>query len=269
MFAVAPSDSPVPDIWQALADPTRRMLIDRLSQGPLSTSALCEGVAMTRYGVMNHIGILERAGIITARRHGRMRFNHLNVAPLVALYDQWLTPRARNLGGAISAIATLSEGKTMNQNPDVATDIVEIALDWTISASIQKVWSTLTDHVETWWPVAHRAGQPAALMSMDASLGGALSEKSPDGSGVEWYRVIAVDARKSIDLAGHLASRYGGPAMSMLHLSLEPGTTEGTTILRLTDSVFGKTGPGLRASLTSGWQAIIGEGLIALVEQPH
>ena len=72
---------------------------------------------------------------------------------------------------------------------------------------------------------------------------------------------------RSVDLAGHLATRYGGPATSLLHIEIAPGEAEGASVLKLTDSVFGRIGPNLRASLASGWQAIVGEGLVGFAEK--
>ena len=89
------------------------------------------------------------------------------------------------------------------------------------------------------------------------------------GQGVVWYRVMAIDPVRSVDLVGHLAARYGGPATSMLHIELVPGAADGTCLLKLTDSVFGRIGPNLRASLTSGWQAIVGEGLVGFAEKEN
>jgi DNA-binding transcriptional ArsR family regulator len=268
MYVVRPESENTPDIWQALSDPTRRHLIDVLSHGPKTTSALCEGLAMTRFGVMKHIGVLERAGLITARRHGKFRLNHLNRAPLAMLYEKWMSPRARQLANAVSNIQQISEGTKMSTNDQPTAQIVEVAMDWTISASPQAVWDTLTTQVGSWWPVEHRAGPPGAEMSLNPVPGGTLAELASNGAGIEWYRVIAVDPRKSIDLAGQLASRYGGSATSLLHISIEPGIEENRVVMRLTDSVFGRVGPNLHASLTSGWEAIIGQGLVANLQTP-
>jgi hypothetical protein len=79
--------------------------------------------------------------------------------------------------------------------------------------------------------------------------------------------VMALDPQRSVDLVGHLAARYGGPATSLLHIELVPAEADGSCLLKLTDSVFGRIGPELRASLTSGWQAIVGDGLVAHVEK--
>jgi len=268
MYALDLRADSVPDIWHALADPTRRALIDRLAAGAQTTSQLCEGMPMTRFGVMKHLGILERAGLVIARRHGRLRFNHLNAAPLRELHRRWLSPRADRLADAALGLADkLGETDMSNDNQAAATGVVDVALEWPVAASVQRVWQALFQHPETWWPAAHRAAGAGAVMTFERRLGGRLREESPDGSGIVWYEVIALDAQRSVDLAGHLATRYGGPASSLLHIEIAPGGSDGTSILKLTDSVFGRIGPDLRASLTSGWRAIIGEGLIAHVEK--
>ncbi len=89
-------------LWRALSDPTRRQILDLLVTGPQTTGQLAEAFPrLTRYGVMKHLGILERAGLLTIRRQGRLRWNYLNQVPLRALYERWLIrfmePAAANL----------------------------------------------------------------------------------------------------------------------------------------------------------------------------
>ncbi len=260
MFAVQAEDTAVPDIWQALADPTRRALIDRLAGGARTTSELCAGMPMTRFGVMKHLGLLERAGLVVARRHGRVRMNHLNAAPLRALQTRWLSPRADSLAGAVLNFADTLGGTEMAEQE---TGVVDIAMEWPVPVSMQRVWQALFESPERWWPAEHRAVGGGAAMTFEARLGGQLREARPDGGGIVWYSVIAIEPMRSVDLAGHLATRYGGPASSLLHIEVAPGAGEGTAVLKLTDSVYGRIGPGMRASLTRGWQAIIGDGLVA------
>ena len=78
-------------LWRALADPTRRKILDLLVTGPRTTGQLAEAFPdLTRYGVMKHLGLLERAGLLSVRRQGRLRWNYLNPVPLRALYERWL-----------------------------------------------------------------------------------------------------------------------------------------------------------------------------------
>jgi DNA-binding transcriptional ArsR family regulator/uncharacterized protein YndB with AHSA1/START domain len=264
MYVLRPEAESEPDIWHALADPTRRLLIDRLAGGARTTSQLCENMPMSRFGVMKHLGILERAGLVIARRQGRLRLNHLNAAPLRALHTRWVSARADALADGAIALATDIGAMDMPEgHASAQAQIVDIALEWPVEASVQRVWQALFDRVETWFPAAHRAVGAEAAMTFEARLGGQLREARPDGGGIIWYQIIALDPPRSVDLAGHLAARYGGPAKSLLHIEVVPGARDGTAILKLTDSVFGRIGPDMRASLTSGWQAIIGDGLVS------
>ena len=71
------------DLWRALANPVRRRLLDALREGPRTTGQLSAAVpSLSRYAVMQHLGVLTDAGLVVARRRGRERFNHLNPVPL-------------------------------------------------------------------------------------------------------------------------------------------------------------------------------------------
>jgi DNA-binding transcriptional ArsR family regulator len=81
-------------VFVAVADPTRRALLERLrSAGPLSISELGEGLPMTRQAVTKHLAILRESGLIRVRRSGRERLHELDAAPLREV-DDWLRPYA-------------------------------------------------------------------------------------------------------------------------------------------------------------------------------
>jgi hypothetical protein len=98
-------------------------------------------------------------------------------------------------------------------------------------------------------------------MQLSPELGAALRETNEAGSGVEWYRIYAIEHLRSIDLRGELASRYGSPGVSLLHIALEADPTGEQTVMRLTDTLIGRVTDEFRAATVEGWQAIIGEGL--------
>ena|SRR6186713_294302 len=78
-------------IWKALGSPHRRALLDALKDGPKTTSALCEVLPrLSRYAVMQHLGVLERAGVVLVRRDGRERWNELNAVPIQRELERWL-----------------------------------------------------------------------------------------------------------------------------------------------------------------------------------
>ena len=88
----------VGDVFRALADPTRRVILDELRERDGQTLfelcgrlAMKHGVGSTRQAVSQHLAVLEDAGLVTTRRQGRYKFHHLDTAPLHIIVERWLT----------------------------------------------------------------------------------------------------------------------------------------------------------------------------------
>jgi DNA-binding transcriptional ArsR family regulator len=79
-------------VWKALADPSRRRILDLLKQRPHTTGELCKEFAVTRFAVMKHLRVLEQAELITVQHRGRERWNYLNPVPLQMVYERWISP---------------------------------------------------------------------------------------------------------------------------------------------------------------------------------
>jgi DNA-binding transcriptional ArsR family regulator len=78
-------------VFKALADPTRRHLLDRLfEQDGRTLTDLESELAMTRFGVMKHLRVLEDAGLVVARRSGREKLHFLNPVPIRLIHDRWI-----------------------------------------------------------------------------------------------------------------------------------------------------------------------------------
>jgi DNA-binding transcriptional ArsR family regulator len=78
-------------VWKALADPTRRAILDLLREGPRTTTGLVAAFPhLTRFGVMKHIDVLREAGLIQTREEGRQRINSLNPVPIRQIYERWV-----------------------------------------------------------------------------------------------------------------------------------------------------------------------------------
>jgi DNA-binding transcriptional ArsR family regulator len=79
-------------VFRALADPTRRRLLDLLFENDGQTlSALESELPMTRFGVMKHLRVLEEAGLVVTRRRGREKFHFLNPVPIRLVYERWVS----------------------------------------------------------------------------------------------------------------------------------------------------------------------------------
>jgi DNA-binding transcriptional ArsR family regulator len=78
-------------VWKALSSAHRRALLDAMRDGPKTTTALCEVLPkLSRFAVMQHLRVLERAGIVLVRRKGRERWNELNAVPIQRELERWL-----------------------------------------------------------------------------------------------------------------------------------------------------------------------------------
>ncbi|MDQ6828274.1 MAG: metalloregulator ArsR/SmtB family transcription factor [Gemmatimonadota bacterium] len=78
-------------VFKALADPTRRVLLDRLyARGGRTLTELVSDLKMTRFGVMKHLRLLEKAGLVVSRRSGREKLHYLNPVPIRLIHDRWI-----------------------------------------------------------------------------------------------------------------------------------------------------------------------------------
>ncbi|EKF17939.1 ArsR/SmtB family transcription factor [Nitratireductor pacificus] len=79
-----------PDIFRALADPTRRQMLERLSAGERNATELREGLAISQPAVSQHIAVLRGAGLIEERKTGRQMLYRIRPDGLAPVVD-WLT----------------------------------------------------------------------------------------------------------------------------------------------------------------------------------
>src|SRR6185436_3478144 len=99
-------------VFKALADPTRRALLDELHRGSATTGALCAThPEMSRFGVMDHLRVLHEAGLIVVERIGRSRVNHLNPVPLREVYGRWIRPIAETSVDELLALKAVAEAR--------------------------------------------------------------------------------------------------------------------------------------------------------------
>ena len=95
-------------VFRALADPTRRLLLDALFAADEQTAGeLCARVPeMTRFGVMKHLGVLEEAGLLTTQRSGRTKLHYLNPVPIGLVADRWISKYAEPFTRAMVGLRT-------------------------------------------------------------------------------------------------------------------------------------------------------------------
>jgi len=92
-------------VFKALADPTRRSLLDELYESDgQSLSALEARLPMTRFGVMKHLKVLEEAGLVTTRRRGREKLHFLNAVPIQLIHERWVSKYAEPWAAALTGL---------------------------------------------------------------------------------------------------------------------------------------------------------------------
>lgn len=107
-------------VFKALADPTRRQLLDGLRDKAGQTlTELEQGQGMTRFGVMKHLRVLEEAGLVVTRRDGRFKHHYLNALPIQEVADRWMAPYGKPLARfALNLKHTLENSQAMADKPD-------------------------------------------------------------------------------------------------------------------------------------------------------
>jgi uncharacterized protein YndB with AHSA1/START domain/biotin operon repressor len=121
-------------VFRALADPTRRSLLDELfRQDGQTLHALEERFSMSRFGVMKHLKQLEEAGLVITKRHGREKLHYLNPVPIRLVHDRWVSKYAEPWTAALSGL------KQRLETP------MEKVFEIYIRTTPERLWEAITD----------------------------------------------------------------------------------------------------------------------------
>src|SRR3954466_10579725 len=163
-------DDSTASAFRALADPSRRLLLDRLFErdGQTLSELTTHLPEMTRFGVMRHLDVLEEAGLIETRRVGREKHHYLNPVPIRLVADRWIGKFAEPVVGRMAAIKHDLEAPAM-----LAPDHVYSVL---IRADPERIWRAITDGVET------ERYYYNTRVDSDWTVGGRIVYAYPDGS---------------------------------------------------------------------------------------
>lgn len=105
------------DVFKALADPTRRKLLDRLyADNGQTLGALCEHLNMTRQAVTKHLALLEEANLVVTVRKGREKWHYLNPVPIHEIHQRWIAKFERNQLDALRDLKRLLEDNSIGND---------------------------------------------------------------------------------------------------------------------------------------------------------
>jgi uncharacterized protein YndB with AHSA1/START domain len=154
----------VDPVFRALADPTRRSLLDELfRQDGQTLGALAERFSMTRFGVMKHLKLLEEAGLVVTQRRGREKHHFLNPVPIKLIHDRWVSKYAAPW------VATLSGLKERLESQ------MEKVYEIYIRTTPERLWEAITD------PDIRANYNFGARVTSEWTPGSAIEMHSPTG----------------------------------------------------------------------------------------
>jgi len=222
------------EVFKALADPSRRRLLDSLNaRNGQTLRELCAGLSMARQSVSKHLAVLEAADVVTTVRRGREKLHYLNAAPINAIADRWINRYHR---ARASALADL---KTALEEPMGPTEFVYTTY---INSTAEQVWRALTEPAFTlrYW---------GAELRSDWRVGSPVLWKEGDGEPRDLGQVVlASDPYRRLAYSWHNyqpehAAHFGWGAEEFAELvkekrsrvafEIEPRGTDGRSV-RLT-----------------------------------
>jgi DNA-binding transcriptional ArsR family regulator/uncharacterized protein YndB with AHSA1/START domain len=136
------------DVFRALADPTRRAILDALfTRDGQSVGALCAPFPeMTRFGVMKHLRILEEANLVATAKSGRTRLHYLNPVPIAQIAHRWISKYAAPFAEALVDLdGQLAHPSALTTPEGAVMDRAEHVYQIYIAASPDQVWTAITD----------------------------------------------------------------------------------------------------------------------------
>jgi uncharacterized protein YndB with AHSA1/START domain/DNA-binding transcriptional ArsR family regulator len=251
----APSQSGTELVWKALADPTRRAILDLLRDRPRTTGELTgEFPQFTRFAVIKHLGVLQQADLVVVRPRGRERWNYLNGVPLRQAYERWMRPFADRWAASLlrleEAVSDRGREAGMATTGQVETAKLDVVEELTIAASREKVFGGLCA-MGSWWP--HRFVD-GSRVHLEAVVGGRFWEEWSDGDGVLYATVTGVKRPERLECSGPMGIR--SPVTGVITYELEE--RDGGTRVRVTHRAFGDIDEATRQSYTQGWREVLG-----------
>ena len=240
-------------VWKALADPTRRTILDLLRDRPRTTGELVEAFPqVTRFAVMKHLTTLEQAELVVVRRDGRQRWNHINAVPLRQAYERFLRPYADTGAQTLLRLADAvaeTEPTMSTTTSDIAVTTMDNQFDITIPAPREKVFDALTAGMGGWWP--HRFVSDSQV-HLEPQVGGRFYEDYGNGNGALYATVTGVRRPEQVTLSGPMGMT--GPVASVMVFDLEEAGDQ--TVVRLSHKGVGDISDETKRNYEQGWREV-------------
>ena len=260
--------NPMQETWKALADPTRRGILDLLRAEPRTTSDICAAFeGQSRFKVMNHMAVLRDAGLLRSEKRGRERINSLDAAPLGTAYEDWMRHYEVEWAGRLGRLQRFVETRKSDMEakavPTVTLTALSLDQSVEIEASCDIVFRALTDDIGAWFHAYRQIGEDATDIVIEARPGGHFKEWGQNGDGAIWGTVQEIKRNALLVLEGRMGMRPALHARTVFALA-----PHGDTGCRLT---FTQRGVGEftaehHEKFGEGWRIMLCEGLKCFFE---
>ena len=244
-------------LWRALAEPTRRRILDLLRERPLITGEIAAQFPISRIAVMRHLEVLSEAGLVVSRKQGRERWHYVNAVPLERLHRRWADPAASGFASALLRLQDTveTEGRPM----EAIQPTIDIALDIEIAGSPAAVFAALTGDVGGWWGPPFVTSRATSL-AFDPQLGGLFTERWKAGGQV----IASVTGWAQEEHLALTGSFHMGVGIGVASFDLAPSGAG--TLLRFSFRAIGVVDAEMAGALSRGWSELVGTRLKGLVE---
>jgi DNA-binding transcriptional ArsR family regulator/uncharacterized protein YndB with AHSA1/START domain len=245
------------EVFRALADPSRRRLLDSLNERNGQTlRELCAGLDMARQSVSKHLAVLEEANLVTTVRRGREKLHYLNAEPINAIADRWISQYDRERIRALADLKTALEESQMDKPRFVYATY--------ISTTPERLWQALTEPAFTkrYWETSFTTDWTAGSPMTWDNHGVLITDPE--------QVVIESDPFRRLSYTWHsmtpeLAERFGWDADFLTKLAGEPRSTvtfeiepagEGVVKLTVVHDGFGPDST-IAGMVSVGWPAVV------------
>ncbi|TDU84210.1 ArsR family transcriptional regulator [Kribbella voronezhensis] len=244
------------EVFRALADPSRRRLLDNLNQRNGQTLRdLCAGLEMARQSVSKHLAVLEAANLVTTARRGREKLHFLNAEPINAIADRWITQYDRRRVQLLADLKNSLEQETMN-------DFVYTTY---IKTTPERLWQALTnpEFTQQYWGLHHdtdwKVGSPMEWKMGDVTMAGegqVVLEHDPYRRLAFTWHHITPEFAKAVEMDDELRDKTAAEPLSRVSFDLEP---DGDQVkLTVIHSGF-EPDSAIRPMIEDGWTRLISD----------
>ncbi len=247
------------DVFKALADPSRRQLLDSLNtRGGQTLTELCAGLAMARQSVSKHLSVLQAAGLVSTVWRGREKLHYLNTAPICEISDRWINRYHRLRVSALVGLKRAVEDPFMTRPEYVYVTFIR--------TSPERLWSALTDQAftarywgrtyDTDWTKGSRYSVTQSGVRVEDPEQIILEADPPHRLSYTWNTFNA-ELSGALGWSEEFRARIAAEPRSRVTFEIEP---EGDETVRLTVIHDGfEVGSAMLESISGGWPRVLAD----------